>query len=155
MAASDTTLAGFAALLDDAARRREAVDRIDPDNRLSLPDAYAVQQALIQLRLDRGERRVGVKMGFTSRAKMQQMGVTDLIWGRLTSGMQVEEGTAVSRAAFVHPRVEPVHAARHHALDVHRNRHRLERGRARRAPQLSGDHLDETVLHEAPDDAAA
>lgn len=107
MAASDTTLAGFAALLDDAARRREAVDRIDPDNRLSLPDAYAVQQALIQLRLDRGERRVGVKMGFTSRAKMQQMGLNDVIWGRLTSGMQVEEGTAVSRAAFVHPRVEP------------------------------------------------
>jgi 2-oxo-3-hexenedioate decarboxylase len=46
-------------------------------------------------------------MGFTSRAKMLQMGLSDVIWGRLTADMQIEEGTAIDFARFVHPRVEP------------------------------------------------
>ena len=46
-------------------------------------------------------------MGFTSRAKMMQMGLSDVIWGRLTSGMQIEEGTAIDFKRYVHPRVEP------------------------------------------------
>ncbi len=58
-------------------------------------------------RLGRGERQVGMKMGFTSRAKMLQMGIDDLIWGRLTSGMRVEEGSTIKLSSYVHPRVEP------------------------------------------------
>ncbi len=97
----------LARLLDDAAHAAQAVPQIDPDGRLALADAYAVQAASIARRVARGERRVGVKMGFTSRAKMVQMGIADVIWGRLTGGMQVEEGTAVPFSRFVHPRVEP------------------------------------------------
>ena len=97
----------FAQLLDDAARDARAVPQIDPKGALSLPDAYAIQFASIRRRVVRGERRVGVKMGFTSRAKMVQMGIDDVIWGRLASGMQVEEGASVKFARFVHPRVEP------------------------------------------------
>ncbi len=97
----------FAQLLDDAARTATEVDGIDPDGVLTLADAYAVQSASLQHRIDRGERRVGVKMGFTSRAKMIQMGIDDVIWGRLSSGMQVEEGTPIRFSRFVHPRVEP------------------------------------------------
>ncbi|MDM0056491.1 2-keto-4-pentenoate hydratase [Variovorax fucosicus] len=97
----------FAQLLDDAARDARAVPQIDPKGELSLPDAYAIQFASIRRRVVRGERRVGVKMGFTSRAKMVQMGIDDVIWGRLSSSMQVEEGASVKFARFVHPRVEP------------------------------------------------
>jgi 2-oxo-3-hexenedioate decarboxylase len=97
----------FAAQLDDAAREAREVAQIDPEGRLPLPDAYAIQRASIERRVSRGERRVGVKMGFTSRAKMVQMGVKDVIWGRLTGDMLIEEGTAASFARFVHPRVEP------------------------------------------------
>jgi 2-oxo-3-hexenedioate decarboxylase len=97
----------FARLLDDAARHAKAVPQIDPHGERSLADAYAIQSASIQRRLARGERRVGVKMGFTSRAKMVQMGIDDVIWGRLSSGMQVEEGAPLKFARFVHPRVEP------------------------------------------------
>ncbi|MCY1254252.1 4-oxalocrotonate decarboxylase [compost metagenome] len=74
---------------------------------MPLPEAYEVQRASIRCRLDRGEKRVGVKMGFTSRAKMLQMGLSDVIWGRLTSGMLIEEGSTVNFSRFVHPRVEP------------------------------------------------
>jgi len=97
----------FARLLDDAACQARAVPQIDPHGELSLSDAYAIQSASIQRRQARGERRVGVKMGFTSRAKMVQMGIDDVIWGRLSSGMQVEEGMPLKFARFVHPRVEP------------------------------------------------
>lgn len=93
--------------LDDAARHAREVPQFDRDNRLSLADAYGIQRASIGLRLARGERRVGVKMGFTSRAKMVQMGLSDVIWGRLTDAMQIEEGSDVQRSRFVHPRVEP------------------------------------------------
>jgi len=93
--------------LDDAASLAREVPQIDPENRLSLEDAYAIQRTSIGLRVGRGERRVGVKMGFTSRAKMIQMGLSDVIWGRLTDRMQEEEGGTVDFARFVHPRVEP------------------------------------------------
>ncbi len=102
-----STLQEFARLLDDAAKDAHEVAQIDPDSRLPLADAYAIQSASIQRRLARGETRVGVKMGFTSRAKMVQMGLADMIWGRLTNAMQVEEGTPVPFSRFVHPRVEP------------------------------------------------
>jgi 2-oxo-3-hexenedioate decarboxylase len=97
----------YATLLDDAARNANEVSQFDAEGRLSLDDAYAIQSASIQRRVERGERRVGVKMGFTSRAKMIQMGLSDVIWGRLTAGMQIEEGTAIDFSRFVHPRVEP------------------------------------------------
>lgn len=97
----------LAALLDDAAREARGIPQIDAEGRLSLEDAYAIQKASIERRLARGEQRAGVKMGFTSRSKMVQMGISDLIWGRLTTGMQIEEGGPVDFSRFVHPRVEP------------------------------------------------
>ncbi|WP_027210752.1 2-keto-4-pentenoate hydratase [Burkholderia sp. WSM2232] len=102
-----SNIAEFARLLDDAALSATEVTQFDPDGRLSLDEAYRIQAESIRRRLDRGERRVGVKMGFTSRAKMVQMGLSDVIWGRLTDAMQIEEGTAISLSRFVHARCEP------------------------------------------------
>ncbi|MCD9030085.1 fumarylacetoacetate hydrolase family protein [Luteimonas sp. BDR2-5] len=100
-----TDIAALAARLDGAAFHATATPQLEDP--ISLEDAYAVQRASIQRRLDRGETRVGIKMGFTSRAKMVQMGVDDLIWGRLTSGMLVEDGGSIALPDYVHPRVEP------------------------------------------------
>jgi 2-oxo-3-hexenedioate decarboxylase len=102
-----THLQELAWLLDDAAREARAVAQIDPEGRLTLDDAYAIQQASIQRRVGRGQVRTGVKMGFTSRSKMVQMGLSDVIWGRLTSDMQLQEGGVVPFSRFIHPRVEP------------------------------------------------
>ncbi len=102
-----SSITEYATLLDDAARHATEVAQFDPDGRLSLGEAYEIQSASIKRRVERGERRVGVKMGFTSRAKMVQMGLSDVIWGRLTADMQIEEGTAIDFSRFVHPRVEP------------------------------------------------
>ncbi|MDP1542062.1 MAG: 4-oxalocrotonate decarboxylase, partial [Polycyclovorans sp.] len=77
------TIEKYASLLDDAARNARKVAQFDTENSWTLEQAYAVQSASIRRRLDAGETRVGVKMGFTSRAKMVQMGLKDVIWGRL------------------------------------------------------------------------
>lgn len=101
-------LEAFAARVDDAARNARAIAQLTeeaPD--LSVEDAYEIQRLSIARRLARGERRVGVKMGLTSRAKMQQVGVDEVIWGRLTDAMRLEEGGSLSRARYVHPRAEP------------------------------------------------
>jgi 2-oxo-3-hexenedioate decarboxylase len=97
----------IARTLDDAARNVQATTQISDSVELTLAEAYEVQRQAIALRVRRGERRVGIKMGFTSRAKIVQMGISDMIWGRLTSGMIVEEGGPLDFSRFIHPRVEP------------------------------------------------
>jgi 2-oxo-3-hexenedioate decarboxylase len=100
-------IARLAQRVDDAARHAKPVSQFGHEEELSVEDAYEVQRASIAHRLARGERRTGMKMGFTSRAKMVQMGVHDMIWGRLTDAMAEEDGGQVSLGRFVHPRVEP------------------------------------------------
>lgn len=97
----------LAETVDEAARAANAIAQLSETDSMSLDEAYAIQAASIGRRLQRGEQRVGMKMGFTSRAKMVQMGLDDLIWGRLTDGMLVEDGETISMADYVHPRVEP------------------------------------------------
>ena len=93
--------------VDDAARNAKAIAQLSSSLQLTLVDAYAVQKQSVARRLARGERQVGIKMGFTSRAKMVQMGLSDMIWGRLTDGMMIEDGGATPFKRYVHPRVEP------------------------------------------------
>lgn len=102
-----TDIQHLASTVDGAARDARAIAQLSAQATLSLEQAYAVQKASIGLRLARGERRVGLKMGFTSRAKAVQMGVHDLIWGRLTDRMIIEDGGSIDFTRYVHPRVEP------------------------------------------------
>lgn len=101
------TIQRIAKRLDDAAVSGQATPQLTGADAVTLEEAYAVQRVLIEHRLARGARQVGVKMGFTSRAKMVQMGVSDMIWGRLTSDMWIEEGGSIALSRYVHPRVEP------------------------------------------------
>jgi 2-oxo-3-hexenedioate decarboxylase len=91
--------------LDAAQRGVAAVDQLDlaPD----LEAAYRIQHELIAHRLARGERLIGCKLGFTSKAKMAQMGVSEIIVGQLTDAMQVDDAASVELSRFIHPRIEP------------------------------------------------
>lgn len=93
--------------LDAAARDGKATPQVSRAHALSIEEAYTIQEMSIQHRLDRGERLVGVKMGLTSLAKMAQMGVSDVVWGRLTDEMTVRNGDVVELDGLIHPRVEP------------------------------------------------
>ena len=106
MSTTSTDIQPFAETVDEAARSATAISQF-PENAFDVETAYRIQAASILRRLDRGELRSGIKMGFTSRAKMQQMGVHDLIWGRLTDAMMIAEGEEVPMSRFIHPGVEP------------------------------------------------
>lgn len=96
----------YAEILDRAAQHANAIAPF-AEGAFDVRMAYEIQFASIELRLRRGEKWVGVKMGFTSRAKMLQMGVEDLIYGQLTDQMQIVDGSEVSLNRFIQPRVEP------------------------------------------------
>jgi 2-oxo-3-hexenedioate decarboxylase len=98
-------LDALARTLDSAASGARAVPQLPTG--LSLDDAYQVQARSIALRHARGERPAGWKLGFTSRAKMAQMGLDEVIWGRLTDAMVVADGGRAAPERFIHPRVEP------------------------------------------------
>ncbi|MBC8990967.1 4-oxalocrotonate decarboxylase [Micromonospora chalcea] len=100
-------IAGIAEKLGAAADTATAIPQLAAETGLDVDAAYAVQTALVKRRLDRGERLVGLKMGLTSKAKMAQVGVDEVIWGRLTDVMRVPDGGAVDVGDFIHPRVEP------------------------------------------------
>lgn len=108
MSISDDRKAYFAQILDDAQVAATPVTQITveaPD--LTMEEGYDVQRLLVERRYDRGETRVGMKMGLTSKAKMEQVGVHRPIYGHLTSGMRLNDGDALVRSEHIHPRAEP------------------------------------------------
>lgn len=92
--------------LADAATQAQAIEQF-PAQAFNLKEAYDIQRLVVADRVAKGQPICGIKMGFTSRAKMEQMGVHDLIWGFLTNDMLIEDASEVNLDHFVHPRVEP------------------------------------------------
>ncbi|RRO13857.1 2-keto-4-pentenoate hydratase [Flavobacteriaceae bacterium 14752] len=93
--------------LDTAATTATPIAQASESVKFSLEEAYNIQHQLIQHRLDRGEAITGYKLGFTSKAKMQQMGVDDLIWGVLTDSMEIKPNEHINLEKYIHPRAEP------------------------------------------------
>jgi len=94
-----------AQMLDEAARDASAIDQLGLE--VSSEQAYQIQAASIDRRLVRGEKYIGLKMGMTSRAKMAQIGITEVIWGRLTDAMVLPNGGTLAMDRHIHPRAEP------------------------------------------------
>ena len=100
-------LKNIAHTLDQAAFNAKSIQQISKTQAISLKEAYDIQKLSLENRYTRGEKLIGYKLGFTSKAKMEQMGVHDIIWGRLTDAMHVNNGGKLTRVNFIHPRVEP------------------------------------------------
>ena len=102
---SDATIA-VAKTLDAARRDRRALGPDDFTYELNVHEAYRVQHEGIALRVTRGETPSGLKMGFTNKAKMRQMGVDSVIAGQLTQSMLIADGGVINLSDFIHPRIE-------------------------------------------------
>ncbi len=74
---------------------------------LSVSEAYEIQEALLALREEAGERVVGAKLGLTSRAKQRDVGIDEPIHGWLTDAMAIEPGSVLEVSTLVQPRAEP------------------------------------------------
>lgn len=103
---------------DDAARviwaARQSGRLLDPTSvlgDLTMDEAYRIQSVLTDRRVAAGERIVGWKLGYTSAAMREQMGVAEPNFGPLTDAMVLASGATVADV-LVQPRVEPEIALR-------------------------------------------
>jgi 2-keto-4-pentenoate hydratase len=104
-------VAAIAGRLLDARRRRQTIHPITDSIPLSIADAYEIQEVVTATRLERGERVVGWKLGYTSLAMRQQMGIDAPNFGPLTDAMLLASGALVA-PELMQPRVEPEVALR-------------------------------------------
>jgi 2-oxo-3-hexenedioate decarboxylase len=74
---------------------------------LDLDTGYEIQDLNLEARLARGETLVGVKLGLTSKAKQQRMGVHVPFVAWLTDAMILPMGDPVPQSRLIHPRIEP------------------------------------------------
>lgn len=83
---------------------------------LDVDTAYAVSLAFLERRLADGERLTGKKIGVTSAAVQQMLGVDQPDFGFLTDAMEVPDGATVRIAdALIQPRAEAEIAFRLHS----------------------------------------
>jgi len=97
----------LAADLAQAERSREPIAPLTagyPD--IDVVDAYQIQLINIRQRIAEGARVVGHKVGLSSLAMQQMMGVDEPDYGHLLDEMQVFENTPVKASRFLYPRVE-------------------------------------------------
>lgn len=73
---------------------------------LAIDDAYAISLAFLRQRLAQGERVVGKKIGVTSKAVQDMLGVHQPDFGFLTDWMQVEGDIDVDAKSLIAPRAE-------------------------------------------------
>lgn len=91
----------IAQLLDQAAMNAEAVEQISGTQSFTENQAYEIQALAMEERYKRGDHFVGLKLGFTSFAKMEQMGVHDMIWGP-TNQKYVDRKRCYHRPQFIY-----------------------------------------------------
>jgi 2-oxo-hept-3-ene-1,7-dioate hydratase len=73
---------------------------------MTLDDAYAVQAKLVALKLAAGRRRIGWKIGLTSRAMQEQLKIDTPDSGVLLDDMLFADGALIPKDRFIQPRVE-------------------------------------------------
>src|SRR5207244_6097119 len=81
------------------------VRHASPD--FGIADAYAIQLAGRELRVSDGARLVGRKIGLTSKAMQDMLGVDEPDFGYLTDRMEVAHGGRLDCEELIAPRVEP------------------------------------------------
>jgi 2-oxo-hept-3-ene-1,7-dioate hydratase len=100
--------------IHDAARRLDEAEEIRSTiaqlslqyPEMTIDDAYAVQAAWAGIKLAQGRELRGRKIGLTSRAMQQSVGITEPDYGSLFDDMFFEDGSQIPLDRFIAPRVE-------------------------------------------------
>ena len=73
---------------------------------ITIEDAYHIQQRMIARRVEKGERIVGKKIGVTSAAVMNMLGVGQPDFGYMLDGMIYGDGAAIDATTLIQPKAE-------------------------------------------------
>ena len=82
----------------------EPLSNRHPD--ITIEQAYAIQQRMLLRRQQDGERIVGKKIGVTSAAVMNMLGVHQPDFGWLTDAMIVNQGESIDISTLIQPKAE-------------------------------------------------
>ena len=100
-------LNAYARQLYDALRRRETVTPlIEQEPGLTIDDAYAISLRALELRRADGELVIGKKIGVTSKAVQDMLGVHQPDFGFLTDRMWVRGDIEIEGQGLIQPRAE-------------------------------------------------
>lgn len=103
----DATRQRLARRLLEAERERKPVAPLTADHPgMTADDAYKIQEAVVAARLDAGDRIVGWKVGLTSRAMQEMIGVDQPDYGPVLASMLVADGGAVPYDELIQPKAE-------------------------------------------------
>ncbi len=86
--------------------RKPICPLVDSYPGMDVVDAYEVQLLNIRHRREQGATVLGHKVGLSSRAMQQMMGVDEPDYGHLLSDMEVSEEASVHAGRYCYPRVE-------------------------------------------------
>jgi 2-keto-4-pentenoate hydratase len=104
---SSAVRADLAAELAEAERGKVAMKPLtDRYAEIDVVDAYEIQLVNIRARVADGARVIGHKVGLSSTAMQQMMGVDEPDYGHLLDDMEVFEDRPVPAGKFLYPRVE-------------------------------------------------
>lgn len=73
---------------------------------MDMDDAHAVQDAWVRMKIARGARIRGRKIGMTSRAMQRAMKIDEPDYGTLLDDMFFDDGAEIEAAGFLDPRLE-------------------------------------------------
>jgi 2-oxo-hept-3-ene-1,7-dioate hydratase len=107
MALSAATIETIAQGLDEAERSRTPIRQLTQAHPgIDIQDGYRVQRAWTAIKAARGLKVAGHKIGLTSRAMQQAVGITEPDYGVLFDDMFYEDGARIPYTRFIRPRVE-------------------------------------------------
>lgn len=90
-----------------AEEKREPIGAItDEYPEITIDDAYQVQLEIIKGKIAKSNRIVGKKIGLTSLAMQNLLGVFEPDYGQLLDNMEVVEGGEISLSTLLQPKVE-------------------------------------------------
>ena len=94
------------ALYEGLRQRRTLAPLVEQDPSLTIDDAYAISLDFLRRRVADGEKVVGKKIGVTSKAVQDMLGVHQPDFGFLTDWMHVDGDIDVDAKALIAPRAE-------------------------------------------------
>ena len=104
---SDQVREQLAADLAEAERSRVAIAPLTTTNPdIDVVDAYEIQLINIRQRVAEGARVIGHKVGLSSKAMQEMMGVDEPDYGHLLDEMAVHQDRPVPSGRYLYPRVE-------------------------------------------------
>lgn len=100
--------------IEDAAERLDEAERTSTQIKqlslqypeMTIDDAYAIQSAWVEKKINEGRKAIGHKIGLTSRAMQVSSNITEPDFGTLLDDMLFEEGSDIPHSRFIVPRIE-------------------------------------------------